>query len=65
MKAVVNDALRRGLGIDRQGGPLPPFVVEPHSFGFKSGIDRDRMNQLVDELEVEEYFRKRQRDDPS
>jgi hypothetical protein len=54
MKACVNDALRRGLGL---GGPRPKaprFVVEPHAFGLKPGIDLDRMNQLADELEAEE-----------
>lgn len=58
MKAVVNDALRIGLGV--RGKPLRPprYKVEPHPFGFKAGIDTDRLNQLVDELEVEEFARK-------
>ncbi len=54
MKAVVNDALRIGLGV-RGKPPRPPrFKVEPHAFGFKPGVDVDRLNQLVDELEAEE-----------
>ena len=58
MKAVVNDALRVGLGI--RGKPLraPPYEVEPHAFGFKPGIDTDRLNQLVDEMEADEFARK-------
>ncbi len=57
MKAVVNDALRLGLGV-RSKPPRPPrFKVEPHAFGFKAGIDTDRLNQLVDELEAEERAR--------
>src|SRR5437867_3223191 len=28
--------------------------ASPHSLGIKSGIDGNRLNQLVDELEVEE-----------
>ena len=54
MKAVVNDALRLGLGM--RSKPVAPsrYRVEPHAFGFKPGIDMDRLNQLVDELEVEE-----------
>lgn len=52
MKSVVNEALRLGLGL--AGKPLrsPRFEVRPHAFGFKPGIDLDRMNQLVDELEA-------------
>lgn len=45
---------------DPSGGTqaTEPFRVEPHSFGFKSGIDLDKLNQLVDELEVSEALRK-------
>ena len=58
MKAVVNDALRIGLGV-RGKPPRPPrFKVEPHPLGLRAGIDADRLNQLVDELEVEEFARK-------
>ena len=58
MKAVVNDALRRGLGL--AGKPARPehFEVRPHAFGFKPGIDLDRINQLADELEADETARK-------
>lgn len=59
LKAVVNDALRRGLGIDSEPVKPPPFRVIPQSMGLRPGYDRDRMNQLADELEVEEYLRKR------
>ena len=39
--------------------PRPPrFEVQPHDFGFKPGIDQNRLNQLVDELEAEEAVRK-------
>lgn len=51
-KVVVNEALKRGLG----GSAAPRqarFQVRPRSFGFKPGVDLDRLNQLVDELEVE------------
>ncbi len=54
MKAVVNNALRLGLGV-RGKRPRPPrFRVEPHAFGFRPGVDRDRLNQLVDEMETDE-----------
>ena len=61
MKAVVNEALRSGLGLSETRVKPPPFEVRPHSFGFKPGVDRDRLNQLVDELEAEEFARKLER----
>jgi hypothetical protein len=54
MKAVVNEALRLGLGVKAKPGKPPRFEVRPHRFGFKPGIDLDRLNQLADELEAEE-----------
>lgn len=58
MKELVNEALRVGLGLAGKPAPPKPFVVRPHAFDFKPGIDLDRMNQLVDELEAEEVARK-------
>jgi hypothetical protein len=58
LKDAVNQALRTGLSAE----PAPAkvqFRVEPHAFAFKAGIDRDKLNQLADELEVEEFARKR------
>jgi len=54
MKALVNEALKLGLGMS--GKPVRPsrFEVRPHAFGFKPGIDLDRINQLVDEIEAED-----------
>ncbi len=61
MKAVVNDALRIGLEMRANTPQTSRFQVKPHAFGFKPGIDINRLNQLVDELEVEESGRKIQR----
>jgi hypothetical protein len=58
LKDVVNEALRHGLGLTGQPVQPRPFKVRPHSFGFKPGVDLDRINQLVDELEAEEQARK-------
>ena len=58
MKAVVNDGLRVGLGMRGRPARPPHFEVEPHPLGVKAGIDADRLNQLVDELESEELARK-------
>jgi hypothetical protein len=58
LKAVVNRALRLGLGMTDKPIRPRPFKVQPHDFGFRAGVDLDRLNQLVDELEVEETARK-------
>lgn len=52
-KQIINDALRRGL---QSGGRAPkpkPFSVKPFNSPFRPGIDTGKLNQLVDELEVE------------
>ena len=61
MKAVVNDALRIGLGMRNESPRVPPFKVESHAFGFKPGTDSDGLNQLVDEMETDEFARKQAR----
>jgi len=58
LKATVNMALRRGLHLAGAPAKAPRFRVEPHALGLKAGVDPDRLNQLVDELEVEEARRK-------
>jgi hypothetical protein len=58
LKATVNEALRRGLHLARKAPRPPRFEVHPHAFGVRPGIDLDRMNQLVDELEAESVARK-------
>lgn len=61
-KEIVNLTLRKGLAPDLQ--EIPQAVsVRPHDFGLSAGIDLDRLDQLVDELEVEDYLRKARRDD--
>ena len=57
LKAVVNDALRLGLGMRAKPPRLSRYKVNPHVFAFKPGIDADRLNQLVDELEADELAR--------
>lgn len=52
-KEVVNRTLHAGLS--RETAPRDVEVPKtiPHSLGFRSGIDLDRLNQLADELEAE------------
>lgn len=61
-KEMVNRTIRAGLGESarRRSGPVPRVL--PHSFGFKPGVDLDRLNQLVDELDVEATADKLQRE---
>ena len=54
-KELVNRTLRAGLG--EQAKPrrhATPKIIS-HAFGFRPGIDLDKLNQLVDELEAESY----------
>lgn len=51
-KAMVNSALRRGLAAEQVIPPRPSVVTRPHAFGFKPGIDLDKLNQIADELEA-------------
>ncbi|HEX5070774.1 MAG TPA: hypothetical protein VFV78_11225 [Vicinamibacterales bacterium] len=57
-KVIVNEALKRGLGMRQQAPPPVRFSVTPRAFGFKSGIDRDRLNQIVDEIDSEAFAAK-------
>ena len=55
-KETLNDVLRKGL--TSQAGTAEPserYVVEPHAGGFRPGIDPGKLNQLVDELEVDDF----------
>ena len=54
LEAVVNEVLRRGLSTgEKPGAAREPFRVQSAPRGFRSGVDRRKLNQLVDELEVE------------
>lgn len=45
-KDVVNQALRAGLGEEaRPPRRMTPKTI-PHAFGFRPGIDLDKLNQL-------------------
>jgi hypothetical protein len=53
-KEVVNERLRAGFGMARKH-PRRKFRVTPHSSPYRPGVDPARLNQLVDELEAEEF----------
>ncbi len=54
-KEAVNRTIRAGLGevAKPRRGAAPKTA--PHSFGFKPGIDLDKLGQLADELEAEAF----------
>lgn len=53
-KQVVNEILRRGMaGTDDEARPA--FRVSPHRGGFIPGVDLLKLNQLVDELDTEDF----------
>jgi len=54
-KDVVNRTLRAGLGERAKPRRSRAPRTIPHAFGFRPGIDLDKLNQLVDELEAETY----------
>lgn len=60
-REIVNGALRRGLAEEQLLRPRRTVKTRPHAFGFKPGIDRDKLGQLADELEVEEFAKKRKK----
>ncbi len=54
-KAVLNQALRRGLG---EASPRSAFRVKPHSGGLLPGIDERRLNELIWELDEDVFAAK-------
>lgn len=54
-KEVVNERLRMGFGLDK-AKRRPRFRVKAHSSAFLPGIDQVKLNQLVDDLEAEEFL---------
>jgi hypothetical protein len=55
-KATLNDVLRLGLTAPTgKHSQDEPFVVKPHGGGFRPGIDPVKLNQIVDQLEVEDF----------
>ena len=60
-KQALNEVIRRGLTAPTRPGAQPPFKVAPHAGGFRPGIDPGKLNQLVDQLDVEDFAAKAQR----
>lgn len=54
-KQTLNDVVRRGLATRTQRRERERYTVEPHRGGFRPGVDPGKLNQLVDQLEVEDF----------
>lgn len=61
LKKVINERLRIGLNL--KTNPVPStFQVVPHPASLRAGVDPARLNQLVDDLEVEAFAAKENSD---
>lgn len=54
LKQVVNESLRIGLGL-KQKPTSKPYRVKTHHSPYRPGIDRAKLNQIADEMEVETF----------
>jgi hypothetical protein len=56
-KEVVNETLRRGLLTGERPAETgrPSFAVHPEACGFLPGVDPLRLNQLVDQMELDRF----------
>lgn len=61
-KEIVNATLRRGIIAGRTSTRTRTVVVRPFEGGLLPGIDPDRMNQMVDELETSAFREKMERE---
>lgn len=58
-KTVVNDLLRAGLSTTDSVSPQRKKVkVKGRDLGLRTGYDEDKLNQLVDQLEVDAFLKK-------
>ena len=64
-KAVANEAIRRGLSTgEKPVGSRERFRVQAAPRGFLPGVDPLKLNQLVDELEVDGFLERSHGADP-
>ena len=59
LKRAVNDTLRAGFS--KPPAKLPKFAVKPKAMGIMPGIDYGKVNQFLDDLDVEEYLKRHPR----
>ncbi len=56
-KQALNELIRRGLQAPARTHERPRFEVVPHRGGFRPGIDTARLNQLLDEMDAQDFVR--------
>ena len=54
-RQAVNDTLRKGLEQNSPTAKPTPFIVHPFESPFRAGIDSQRLNQLLDELDADAF----------
>jgi hypothetical protein len=54
-KATLDEVLRKGLAAQERSASSKPFLVVPHSGGFRPGIDETKLNQLLDQLDANDF----------
>ena len=54
LKQVVNQLLREGLRSSERAPEARPYRTKARKLHLRPGVDAARLNQLVDELEIEE-----------
>ena len=55
---VVKETLRLGMGQTTESVDTHEFRVKPNSSGFVEGVDTVRLNQVLDDIDVEEFLAK-------
>jgi hypothetical protein len=60
-KQALNEVIRRGLAAPARREAHARFIITPHAGGFRPGIDPGKLNQLVDQLETEDFIAESQR----
>lgn len=58
LQQVVNETLRAGITQTTKPAHKPPFGVKPNNSGFVEGVEQVRLNQLLEELDIEEHLAK-------
>jgi hypothetical protein len=56
-----DEVIRLGLISPARQDPQPRYTLEPHPSGLRPGIDPGKLDQLIDQLEVEDFITQPQR----